>query len=521
MSKTIPIALLEHKAQAATTLCDIIRIGPVAGGAVYGFASLDRDVVYDDGDGEVTYYAHTGINASAQMAAADIMVDGAEVETLVATYTVPGVTQDAVDRGIFDKAPFVIYRVNYEDLTQGHEVIASGTIGEQAIKIGGVAILEPRGLSQQMMQSVVELDSLTCRVKKFGSQPGDERFPCGYDLAAEWVSFTVSEVGLEPTRQFRALELVEADDYFAPGIVEWETGDNAGQVVEIEQYNAQADVYVSVLNFEQSDIDDEGGHAWSAFGGAALVTTWAAFGLQSLRLDGAGDYISAPDSDDWHFGAGEFTAELRVRFSGAPANAFLIGQWGATAAEQAWVLYLNGNVLTFLFREASGGGTRTATAAWAPAALTAYHVAVSRDAAGVVRIFVDGAIIASASLPQPMNNGTATLNIGANAAIGGGYDLNGWVDAVAICRGDALYTAAFAPPTTAPTNLTGGLVTLQFTLPDAIAAGDTGRLRRDCSRAWSGHNSCETYFGAGKGLRFRGEPYIPVGEPAMIPGASA
>lgn len=520
MSKTIPVTLLEHKAQAATTLCDIIRIGPVAGGAVYGFASLDRDVVYNDGDGEVRYYAHTGINASAQMAAADIMVDGAEVETLVATYTVPGVTQDAVDRGIFDKAPFVIYRVNYEKLTQGHEVIASGTIGEQTIKIGGVAILEPRGLSQQMMQSVVELDSLTCRVKKFGSQSGDERFPCGYDLAAEWVSFTVSEVGLEPTRQFRALELVEADGYFAPGIVEWETGDNAGQIVEIEQYNAQADVYVSVLNFEQPDIDDEGGHAWAAFGGAALVTTWAAFGLQSLRLDGVGDYISAPDSDDWNFGAGEFTVELRVRFSGEPSSVFFIGQWGATAAQQCWLLYMDGNTLTFSFRGASGVGTYTAGGSWFPAALTAYHLAVSRDAAGVVRIFVDGAIVASASLPQTMNNATATLNIG-GGALGAGYDLNGWVDAVAVCRGDALYTAAFTPPTTAPTNLAGGLVTLQFTLPDAIAAGDTGRLRRDCSRAWSGHNSCETYFGASKGLHFRGEPYIPVGEPAMIPGASA
>ena len=520
MSKTIPIALQAHKALPATTLCDLLKVGPVEGGTIYGFTSIDRDVTYDDGsgDGPVVYRAHTGFNGSAQIASADLSVDNAEAESLEATYTVPGVTQAAIDMGLFDKAPFVMYRVNYSDLTDGHEILASGTIGEQTLKVGGVAVLELRSLSQQLKQSVVELDSLTCRVKQFGSQPGDERFPCGYDITAEWVNFTVSEVGTEVTRQFRALALTEADDYYAPGLVEWLTGDNAGQQVEIETYEGEQDTYQVALNFEGVDISDEGGNVWTVVGGAALVSDWAQFGTQSLRLDGAGDRITTPDSDAFHFGTGTFTAELWVRFATAATNAFLIGQWGATVAEQGWRLYLNGGVLEFNFRD-TGGTLRTVSAAWAPSALTAYHVAVCRDASNVVRIFINGVLLVSATRAENMQNATATLNIGGEVSTGAGYDLNGWVDGVGVAKGSALFTAAFTPPSAAPTNVTGGLVTTQFTLPEAIQVGDTGRLRRDCTRGWTGHNSCATYWGADKGLHFRGEPYIPVGDPIMAPGA--
>lgn len=452
MSKTIPIALQAHKALPATTLCDLLKVGPLEDGTIYGFTSLDKDVTYDDGsgDGAVTYRAHTGFNGSAQIASADLSVDNAEAESLEATYTVPGVTQAAIDAGLFDKAPFVMYRVNYRDLTMGHEVLAAGTVGEQTLKVGGVAVLELRSLSQQLKQSVVELDSLTCRVKQFGSQPGDERFPCGYDLTAEWVNFTVTEVGDEVTRTFVTDDISEADNYYAPGLVEWETGDNAGQQVEIELHEG-------------------------IIGGPA-------------------------------------TAEITTGITFTQSSEYGVGGFAATPTNMR-----DGDSTT-------GAATNNGASEWIRADLGSAKVVGRVDVAGgnlaiwgQVALFLNGAVI------QYSNDGSSWTT----AATISGVDDTGTLFPFNFTQVSARYwriqRAGFLSTTEfrlyQPDTVTAGRITQQFTLPEAIQVGDTGRLRRDCTRAWTGHNSCTTYWGADKGLHFRGEPYIPVGDPVMAPGA--
>ena len=245
--KTIDATLLAHKAQPATTLCDLLLVGPLDDGTYRGFSGLDRDVVFQPAVslGEITFKARTGVQLSAQQASADLAVDNAEAETLlpVPGYELEGFTQAQIDAGALDKVRFVALRVNYEDLTAGRcEILAGGTIGEVRQKLGGLTILELRSLAQQMKQSIGELDSLLCRAR-FGSQPigtgggvVEERFPCGYDLTGEWVAGTVTSVGAETDREFTDSALAQAADYFAPGVVEILDGDNAGQQVEVEAF---------------------------------------------------------------------------------------------------------------------------------------------------------------------------------------------------------------------------------------------------------------------------------------------
>ena len=246
MSKTIPATLLTHKAQSSTTLTDLLLIGPLPDASYRGLTLLDIDVDYDDGNGSVTYVSRTGMQMSSLSSTSDLGVDNAEAETLlpIGTFPLEGFTQAQIDSGALDKTPFVVYRVNYNDLTMGHEIVAGGTIGECRTKVGDLVVLELRSLSQQMKQTVVELDSLTCRAK-FGSQPMgtgggvvEERFPCGFDLTAEWVSGTVTSLGAETDRLFYDVTLAQAADYFAPGVVEWLTGANADQKTEVEAFNA-------------------------------------------------------------------------------------------------------------------------------------------------------------------------------------------------------------------------------------------------------------------------------------------
>lgn len=452
--KTIPIALQTHKAQFVVTVCELLRIGPFPDGSVIGLTSLDRDVVYNDGAGELIYRAHSGFSGSSQVSTADLSVDNSEAETLIAEFSIPGVSQEMIDRGILDKAPFICYEVNYENLSDGREILGSGTIGEQKVKVGGLVVLELRSISQQARQSIVELDSLTCRVRQFGSQVGDERFPCGYNITPEWVSGTVSAAGEEPTRQFDSAALTSPSTYFAPGVVEMLTGNNAGKIVEVESF-AQVigpTVYTEVF----------AGIVWSQSSVFAGLTATAANMRDADRTTGgATTNGSVPE---W-FLADLGTARLIGRIAVAGGN---LPGWGAVAS------FLNGRTLQYSVDGATGW-TTVATVSGVDDTGTLFNFDFTAVSARYWR------------------------------ASGGSY----------------LSAAEFRLYESSAGGVVGGRVTLQFTLPNLIQAGDTFRIRRDCTRAWTGHNSCATYWGVNKGLHFRGEPKIPIADAVQVPGAEA
>lgn len=241
MPKSIPIQLATHKAQAATTTCLLQKIGPTRSGAYYCFTSLDHDVAYNDGSGVRTYYAGSGFDPSSYNSSNDMGVDNGESGTLL--YPSQGITESLIASGDLDAAPFVVYLVNYLDLTATrHEWIAEGVVGEVRVK-NGLVTFENRSLSQLMKQnSVVQVDSITCRAR-FGSQPIgtgggaiEERYPCKYSLAGEWVTGAVTGITGEAGIAFQDTSLTQADAYFQPGIVEWQTGANAGQQQEIDTF---------------------------------------------------------------------------------------------------------------------------------------------------------------------------------------------------------------------------------------------------------------------------------------------
>ncbi|MFN8993818.1 MAG: DUF2163 domain-containing protein, partial [Pseudomonadota bacterium] len=196
--RTIPIALQAHLDSDATTTGHLLRIEPVrAGYSVVGLTDLDVDVAYDDGDGLVQYLAPVGFTASALVSTSDFTVDNAETQSLFPEYEVPQISEADIRAGAYDYAGFKLYLVNYTDLSQGHVLLMTGTLGEMKT-VDGVAFFgELRSLFQQFRQSIVERDSLTCRAT-FGSQSADspdaatapkiERFPCGVVVNGLWVS---------------------------------------------------------------------------------------------------------------------------------------------------------------------------------------------------------------------------------------------------------------------------------------------------------------------------------------------
>lgn len=225
--KQIPIGLQDHYNSYATTWCYLIRIACVGkyAGVIRGSTSLDIDVNYDDGQGMITYSASNAVVPAKFQQSSDFSVDNTELTGWV---TDDEITMADIMAGIFDFAEVTIYRVNYTDLSQGHEVVAFGTLGETKFTEDSWRC-EFRSLTQQSKQPYGQVYSLTCR-----NQYGDEKCKMPF----EWFTATIDALGDDPAQAFQASELTQTAGYFAPGVVEILSGPNAGADMDVDEFFA-------------------------------------------------------------------------------------------------------------------------------------------------------------------------------------------------------------------------------------------------------------------------------------------
>ena len=186
------------------------------------------------------------------------------------------------------------------------------------------------------------------------------------------------------------------------------------------------------------------------FGGTAqLDTAQKVFGTASLLLDGDSDYVTVPDSDDWTFGAEDFTIDFRVRFNSVAQAHFFYQRIGSTANER-WIGYDHAShLLTFISNNASGGSEGHFRCSWTPVADTWYHIEISRYGSSC-KMYIDGV---GQTVTDVGGTGWGTLTdmdgaitIGYHPRAGSGY-LNGWIDEYRISKGIAKHTENFTPET--------------------------------------------------------------------------
>lgn len=236
--KTLPAALLAHYQQTGTTLCNLLKL-TTRDGSVLGITTLNEAVTYNDGTGSTTYSSIIGMDSYAFEKSASVEVDNSEAMMLLADSGPFSAT--SIDAGALDYAEYVVLRVNWADLSMGHEVVDYGTVGI-AKKVDGVSgVIELRSLQQQLKQNYGQLYSITCRAR-FGSGGGGTCVrvgECGFDAESLWQNHSVSSVGAESDRVFTADSEPAVNGpngalSFAPGVVQWLTGSNAGAQSEIE-----------------------------------------------------------------------------------------------------------------------------------------------------------------------------------------------------------------------------------------------------------------------------------------------
>src|SRR5579863_7700839 len=155
---------------------------------------------------------------------------------------------------------------------------------------------------------------------------------------------------------------------------------------------------VVLLHFDGVDggaaFTDVKGHAVTAHGSAQLTGTTAAFGGTSGYFDGTTGYLTLAASDDWNFGASDFTVELFANFKGGAAGQTPIptffSLWGPTCSEQGWQLNYNVNYNTvasendlpanslFVGFSTTGSDEVIPGVAWTPPADSWVHIAAVR-----------------------------------------------------------------------------------------------------------------------------------------------
>lgn len=226
--KNVPAGLQTHLNGNATTTCRLLRIQTSESEpTVLGFTTLDRPVVYDDGDGEVTYYPLNGFDPTAFRNDTGYSVDNAEAYALISDDVEPGITIEDIEAGLLDDATWKCYLVNFESPSDGHVLLDAGDVGPVRTRYGMVWIPELLSHIVRLRQPIGHVDSITCRAI-FGT-PADSQTGCGIDASTLWVSGEVTSVGAETDRVFTADVEASSSGISAPARVRWLTGDNVGR----------------------------------------------------------------------------------------------------------------------------------------------------------------------------------------------------------------------------------------------------------------------------------------------------
>lgn len=173
--------------------------------------------------------------------------------------------------------------------------------------------------------------------------------------------------------------------------------------------------------------------------------TAATIGPASISLNGTNQSLTIASNSAFAYGTGDFTWEAWIYPTSASwtTGNFYILDHGSNNG----VLQYYQNKLNYY----NGTDGSIAPAAATVTSMQWTHVAVAR-ASGTLRMFVNGALITSAS--SPYNYAAQTVTVG-NFGGGGSYNFAGYITNLRLVKGTAVYTAAFTPSTAPLTAITG------------------------------------------------------------------
>ena len=203
------------------------------------------------------------------------------------------------------------------------------------------------------------------------------------------------------------------------------------------------------------------------FGSVAPYTTTVGGG--SAYFNGTTDYLTIPANTAFSYTTGDFTWEcwiypLAYGAAGSVFFDFFSNTSGSYIIGQCQLYISSTGLVQFFYANTINTGLNISSVA--SLTLNAWvHIAVVRSGSGTgnLKLFVNGALVASSAGAVTQNLGsTGNGSIGKQTS-GTSYYYNGYVSNVRIVKGTAVYTSAFTPPTAPLTSISGTSLLLGFT----------------------------------------------------------
>lgn len=198
-------------------------------------------------------------------------------------------------------------------------------------------------------------------------------------------------------------------------------------------------------------VDSAADNDLETVGNAQISTSVKKFGTGSIFINGSGNYLTAPNSDLYAFGTGDFTVECWFKSSVSSQNthATMLGCY-QSSVNGTWALKVYNNVAAFAsFSNNTWYDWNTSTNVVADQQW--HHIAATRSGT-TLRVFVDGVVAGTwSSVTNNLTTAGHPLTVGwmqQDTA----SPLQGYLDDIRITKGVARYTANFTPPTAAFAN---------------------------------------------------------------------
>lgn len=194
--RTVSSGLAAHFGNEVTTVARCLRIVQ-ANGTVNAYTDHDEAIFY----GGVTYSPISVGTPTDVATTAQLNVDSIDVSGVS---DAAGITDEDLHAGLWDYATFVLFVVNYEDLTQGAMILRTGRLGEITMERGQFKT-ELRGLTQAYSRTIGELVSPACRAVL-----GDSR--CGVAMGPYTVTGSVDSVASDGVTLYDSARTEEGPD---------------------------------------------------------------------------------------------------------------------------------------------------------------------------------------------------------------------------------------------------------------------------------------------------------------------
>lgn len=217
--KTIPIALQAHYDSGSTTIANCWRV-TLTNGTVYGFTDCDIDLHIDG----LVYLAATGFTPTDMQNQTKLAVDNLQITGIFSSDVI-----DSADllSGLWDYASIEMFRVNYENIGAGKEILGVNRLGEVTSNENSFQA-EIRGLTNAYSQSVGDVYQAGCRATFCDAK-------CKLDINDYTLSGVVTGVSADGLTIYDTAR-TEADGTFSYGLMQMTSGESSGVSMEVKTY---------------------------------------------------------------------------------------------------------------------------------------------------------------------------------------------------------------------------------------------------------------------------------------------